>query len=614
MKHISFLVRHCPVVVLIIWVSLFSAKTYAATITFEKLPDGSDPIDDLHLPLDYVYYDGRTGLSFGIDNTGDGIADVPAVIEDRENDDYANDGCWGYTDDGANRVDFNLGGDGGSWLIRSQRGCAQAKDVDGNTFQEGTYILKTNATTGGDNNFVVTYSGDLPVNAAGQLWDLDRGEIFDAYAYDENGAQIAVVRLGPYCDQDGPRVLLSECVGGNAEGDERGNAFTFNSDTTNGIPVNNPSATPIKRIVVEFYRTNYGGGFAFDNFNATEAFIDVANPHNPDDDDGDGFDDGADNCPLVDNPDQADTDNDTVGDACDICASTPPGAVVDTDPLSDSYGCADTDADGIKDSVDNCPTVANADQIDTDGDGIGDACDDDDDGDGVPDDEDCCPTVSNPDQDDQDGDGIGDVCDDDDDGDGVLDANDNCPVIANADQTDFDGDGLGDVCDDDDDGDGVPDTTDQCPTTGPGVQVAADGCTDTDGDGVPDSEDCCPNVANPDQEDQDGDGEGDVCDDDDDGDGVPDTVDQCPNTPQGAVVDATGCADTDGDGVPDSQDCCPNVPNPGQEDSDGDGVGDACEEPEEIPTLGVAPISGLIALVAVLSVWWRRRTKSLRSI
>ena len=499
------------------WIAFFCVVlaaqiSHAATITFEKLPDGSDPIDDLHLPLDYVYYDGTTGLSFGIDNTGDGIADVPAVIEDRTNNDYANTGCWGYTDSGPTRTDFDSGGDGGSWLIRSQRGCAQAKDVDGNTFQEGTYILKTNATTGGDNNFVVTYSGELPVNAAGQLWDLDRGEIFDAYAYDENGVEISVERLGPYCDQGGPRVSLAECVGGNADGDERGNAFVFNSDTTNGLPVNNPNATPIKRVVVKFFKTNYGGGFAFDNFNATEPFIDVNDPHDPTDDDGDGFGDGADNCPLVDNPDQADTDNDTVGDACDICASTPPGAVVDTDPLSDSYGCADTDADGIKDSVDNCPTVANADQTDTDGDGIGDACDDDD-----------------------------------------------------------------------------------------------------DGDGVPDSEDCCPNVANPDQEDQDGDGEGDVCDDDDDGDGVPDTVDQCSNTPQGAVVDATGCADSDGDGVPDSEDCCPTVPNPDQEDSDGDGVGNACEEPEEIPTLGVAPISGLITTVAVLSFWLRRRTKSSRS-
>jgi Thrombospondin type 3 repeat len=45
----------------------------------------------------------------------------------------------------------------------------------------------------------------------------------------------------------------------------------------------------------------------------------------------------------------------------------------------------DGDGDGIVDSVDNCPTVANADQADTDGDKIGNACDKDANGDGVDD-------------------------------------------------------------------------------------------------------------------------------------------------------------------------------------------------------------------------------------
>ena len=47
-----------------------------------------------------------------------------------------------------------------------------------------------------------------------------------------------------------------------------------------------------------------------------------------------------------------DTDLDGAGDACD----------------------ADDDGDGVDDGVDNCPLDANASQLDTDLDGAGDAC------------------------------------------------------------------------------------------------------------------------------------------------------------------------------------------------------------------------------------------------
>lgn len=53
---------------------------------------------------------------------------------------------------------------------------------------------------------------------------------------------------------------------------------------------------------------------------------------------------------------------------------------------------------------------------------------------------------------------------------------------------------------------------------------------DADGDGVLDETDNCPITVNPNQEDSDNDGQGDVCDTDDDNDGVLDEVDLCSDT------------------------------------------------------------------------------------
>ncbi|MDH3646919.1 MAG: thrombospondin type 3 repeat-containing protein [Gammaproteobacteria bacterium] len=64
-----------------------------------------------------------------------------------------------------------------------------------------------------------------------------------------------------------------------------------------------------------------------------------------------------DNCPADENIDQADDDNDGIGDVCDACSG------------------ADADEDGIPDACDNCTLVFNPDQYDSDADGFGNSCD-----------------------------------------------------------------------------------------------------------------------------------------------------------------------------------------------------------------------------------------------
>jgi hypothetical protein len=161
-----------------------------------------------------------------------------------------------------------------------------------------------------------------------------------------------------------------------------------------------------------------------------------------DDADSDSICDDLDNCPETANFDQADWDDDGIGDVCD-----------------------DSDDDGVYDLIDNCRSTPNGDQADDDQDGLGEACDN-------------CPGFYNPLQEDADLDGIGDICDQDPDGDGYDSIDDNCPEEYNPDQEDDDQDGVGDLCD-------------RCP----GVDDTHDG----DGDCIDDRIDNCPGFYNPSQ-------------------------------------------------------------------------------------------------------------------
>ncbi len=102
-----------------------------------------------------------------------------------------------------------------------------------------------------------------------------------------------------------------------------------------------------------------------------------------------------------------------------------------------------------------------------------------------------------------------------------------------------------------------------------------DKCDDSDNDTVKDSTDNCRSVANTDQKNNDGDTQGDACDNDDDNDGVADANDNCQFTYNPDQKDA------DNDGIGDACDKCPGVSDPDNGDPDGDGLGNPCDSDDD---------------------------------
>ena len=270
------------------------------------------------------------------------------------------------------------------------------------------------------------------------------------------------------------------------------------------------------------------------------------------DSDKDGVSDGIDAFPL-NSLEAYDFDGDGIGDVQDSDIDND-GLLnvregeIGTDPI-----LPDTDLDTHLDGKDNCPVTSNENQEDTDKDGIGDLCDED-----------------------IDGDGLSNIAEDkigtnkklsDTDGDGILDQADVFPKDK-TEANDHDNDGIGDNKDSDDDNDGLSDLEELAKGSNP----ISD---DSDNDGIKDKIDNCILLPNPGQNDNELDGLGDLCDDNDDNDFLLDSEEIAIGTD--GFISNPLVADTDGDGFKDGQDNCPNDDNITQLDVDSDRFGAACD-------------------------------------
>jgi len=213
-------------------VAVFSVPTYGSLVVdFETTASGATPVDDQEVLGSFT--DGTTTITFGYDTTDDLLINRNARFESRTN---GADSIFSYTTNSPSNpaqnpdLDLSATNEGGDWLLREPKG----SETPG-------------ASLAGGDRFIIDYSGVLPNSASGQIWDIDGDETFRVEAFDSTGLLIATVLPTPGIDPGQP-------------GSRNGLSTTFIFDNL---------SSPIAKIGITIDSVSFGGGFAFDNFNAT---------------------------------------------------------------------------------------------------------------------------------------------------------------------------------------------------------------------------------------------------------------------------------------------------------------------------------------------------------
>ncbi len=235
-------------------------------------------------------------------------------------------------------------------------------NVDVTALEDGTVANPTPApatlAADSDGDDIADNADNCPAAANAAQIDTDGDAQGNACDSDDDNDQVADLDDAFPLDPSESVDTDADGIGNNADNDDDGDQV---ADDEDAFPLD-PTET------LDNDADGIGDNADLDDDNDQVPDAEDAFPFDPTesaDSDGDG----------VGNNTDADDDNDGVLDDVDAFP-TDPNETTDTD--GDGAGDnadADDDGDNVNDDVDNCPFISNADQADSNGNGVGDACD-----------------------------------------------------------------------------------------------------------------------------------------------------------------------------------------------------------------------------------------------